>query len=280
MDLSRTKMGTIMIYDKDNTYPIDDRGWVRKKDVSTSTGPTTRVKAYVQNDLPLLQTPRSEGTANYGGKGSRVRISNEFAHLQKFVAVDNLLVKKPSPFDIDFNIALRKLTSKTNDLEIEIDRKLTQIAIDQTVENYTNQETASNKSARSTGSRLSRKSIEEDNDGEIENPEELDESENEGEESSEETEEDLDQKKKKMEKMERKEKRRKKGKKEKRPVNARSDWKTNPKHEKMVVRLSKRRLKHNHLPNLSAGRKAFDVRSYNHCCPVTVHKNRMTRVGY
>ena len=84
LDLARTKMGTIMIYDQDNTYPIDDHGWIQKKDACVGTGPTTRVKPYTKEYLPLLETPRSEGTSPYyPGFHPRVRIPNEFAQRRR-----------------------------------------------------------------------------------------------------------------------------------------------------------------------------------------------------
>ena len=111
LDLARTKMGTIMIYDQNNTHPIDDRGWITKKDASTSTGPTTRVKPYTKNDLPLLNTPRSEGTTPYyPGFRPRVRIPNEFVTRTRNEGSNNInvgpLLDRPNTFNIDFTIAL------------------------------------------------------------------------------------------------------------------------------------------------------------------------------
>ena len=314
LDLSRTKMGTIMIYDNDNTYPIDDRGWVQKSDKSTSTGPTTRVKAYLKQDLPLLQTPRSAGAMPYHAEAGRprVRIPNEFAHLQQSIVVDNARVQKPTAFNIDFNIVLQKLNDKTNDLEAEITAQLARVAREQTVGTFRkdgeNDETDSIKSIGST--RSSRRSSKELG---VENPEELDEKNDEHNDKSDHRSNDDDNDddddlnsgnsnrgEKNEEKETPKNSSRKSGNitnKQNRPANARLGWKPNPRHENMVLRLAQRRhasggcckrhlsrrpSKKNafKLPDLTAGRQAFDRTSYQHSCPVTVYKNRMARVGY
>ena len=166
-------------------------------------------------------------------------------------------------------------------MESEITAQLAQVAQEQTVGTFRkdgeNDETDSIKSTGST--RSSDLQVKVRSSLDVENPEELDEK-NEEEETP-------------------KKSSRKSGNiknKQSRPANARMGWKPNPRHENMVLRLAKRHASGGYckrhlsrrpfqknaikLPDLSAGRKAFDRTSYQHSCPVTVYKNRMERVGY
>jgi len=338
LELARTKMGTIMIYDKDGTMPIDDRGWVRKKDACVGTGPVTKVKAYLDNDLPLLGTPRSDGTDLFagGGVGSlrpRVRIPNEFAP-----RTNGPLLRKPATFEVDFHMAMKKLSERKSDFEKEVQDKLAQVARDQRLESFERDEeeaasgnqmetdsnasvrsvksSKSNKSSKSSKSKKRRKSASKPP-SVIENPEEMN-ADSANDEQESEIEDDGDSEKSDGsgdggddDGSESENEDEKNVKKLQRPPNARSDWTHNSRHEKMAARMSRRQhagrgegCGHNHarrttrslsrrssksqnennrivaLPDLTAARKAFDVKEYQHSCPVTVYKNRMARRGY